>query len=105
MGSTTIGHGILIPHIRVESINTIDGCLLKLEHPIDFGAEDKQPIHLVFGLVVGANQTTAHLQTLAKLAKQCSIPSFRAACRKATSCHQLHALLTETTSEPLAEEI
>ncbi len=89
LGSTTIGHGILIPHIRTDAIRKIGGCLLKLQHPVDFGAEDKQPVDIVLGLVVASEQVDEHLQTLAKIIKQFNNPQFRNACRNATDHAEL----------------
>ncbi|MCP0914059.1 MULTISPECIES: PTS sugar transporter subunit IIA [Legionella] len=95
LGSTTIGHGVMIPHIRSEVIQTMCSCLLKLQHPVDFGATDKQPVDIVLALVVPQHQIQEHLQILNQITKQFSIPAFRAACRKATECSTLYSLLTE----------
>lgn len=105
LGSTTIGHGILIPHIRSTAIDNISGCLIKLQNPVDFGAEDKQPVDLVLGLVVGATKINEHLQILSKIIKQFSSPSFRNACRKATNQTELCTLFIENSEckEELAE--
>lgn len=69
LGSTTIGHGILLPHVRVDNINKSVGAFLKLKHPVDFGAEDKEPIDIVFALLVDTINPKAHLDTLAKIVR------------------------------------
>ncbi|WP_133126726.1 PTS sugar transporter subunit IIA [Legionella nagasakiensis] len=93
LGSTTIGNGVIIPHIRSETIHQTYGCFLKLLNPVDFGATDKQPIDLVLGLVVPQNQNDQHLQILGHIIKHFSIPEFRDACRKAKSSDALYSLL------------
>ncbi len=93
MGSTAIGHGIVIPHIRSSLIKKTCACLLKLQNPVDFGAMDKQPIDLVIGMIVPEQQTDQHLQTLAKISKQCSDPLFRNACHSAKDSETLYDLL------------
>jgi len=95
MGSTAIGHGIIIPHIRSESISKTCACLIKLQHPVEFGAEDKQPIDLVLGLVVPLHQTDQHLQLLRKVIIQFSNPIFRNACRNAKDTDALYNLLIQ----------
>ena len=96
LGSTAIGHGILIPHIRSNATHTITGCLIKLQNPVDFGAEDKQPVDLVVGLVAGVEQADEHLQVLAKITQQFSSATFRRACRKATTQNDLCKLFIQS---------
>ncbi|MDP3704856.1 MAG: PTS sugar transporter subunit IIA [Legionellaceae bacterium] len=95
LGSTTIGHGVMIPHIRVDSIDRTYGCFLRLQHPVDFGAEDKQPIDLVFGLTVAANDANEHLKTLSNIVRQFSDPKFRSECRQAIDQISLSTILTQ----------
>ena len=69
MGSTGIGDGIAIPHVRNPIVLQIDRpfvtlCLLR--HPVDFDAPDGQPVHALF-LVVSPT-VPAHLRILAQLA-------------------------------------
>lgn len=68
MGSTGIGDGIAIPHVRNPVILQIDQsfvtlCLLR--HPVDFDAPDRRPVHALF-LVVSMT-VPAHLHILAQL--------------------------------------
>lgn len=68
MGSTGIGDGIAIPHVRnpillhvVEPLVSL--CLLR--HPVPFDAVDGQPVHALF-LLVSPN-VPAHLRILSQL--------------------------------------
>jgi PTS system nitrogen regulatory IIA component len=68
MGSTGIGDGIAIPHVRNPILLHIDEpfvSLFLLHHPIDFDAVDGQPVHALF-VVVSSNIPT-HLRILAQL--------------------------------------
>ena len=100
LGSTTIGHGIMLPHIRMPAINEPKACFIKLIHPIDFGAEDKQPVDLVIGLMMPANQEEHHLTILAAIIKQFSDPCFRKACRNLSNAESLYDLLVNGLLEP-----
>ena len=102
LGSTAIGHGILIPHIRTSDLSHIKACFIKLEHQVDFGAEDKQPIDLVFGLIVPENQPEEHLQTLKLIIQSFSQNNSRNACRLCENEESLFNLLTNIDSLELA---
>jgi PTS system nitrogen regulatory IIA component len=68
MGSTGIGHGIAIPHVRNPILLQVDeplASLCLLAHPVDFGAMDGEPIHAVFTLV--SPTVPAHLRMLAMI--------------------------------------
>ena len=95
LGSTAIGHGILIPHIRTALLSQTKACFLKLKHPVDFGAEDKQPIDLVFGLIVPEDQPNEHLKTLKEIIRSFSQSDFRIACRQTDNNDALYELLID----------
>ncbi|CEK09677.1 PTS sugar transporter subunit IIA [Legionella hackeliae] len=98
LGSTAIGQGITIPHIRSAAINTPKACVIRLLNPIDFGAEDKQPVDLVIGLVVPQEQVNQHLQLLDAIIKQFSQSSFRDLCRQTMCPNELYQLVSITNS-------
>jgi PTS system nitrogen regulatory IIA component len=82
LGSTGIGDGIAIPHVRNPIVLATDEPLLSLcflEPPIDFNAIDAQPIYALF--VLFAPTIHIHLQMLARLAYLLRIPEFRACIR------------------------
>jgi len=68
MMSTGIGHGLAVPHPRkpvagIDAPPLIATCFLK--NPVDFGAIDHQPVHVMFLLV--ASDSHSHLYLLARL--------------------------------------
>ena len=68
MGSTGIGNGIAIPHVRNPILLHIDRplvALFLLRRPVDFDSIDRKPVHAIF-LVVSQN-IPAHLRILAQL--------------------------------------
>jgi PTS system nitrogen regulatory IIA component len=69
LGSTGVGDGIAIPHVRnpvVLHVTRPEICLSFLERPIDFGALDGKPVSILFALVTPT--VRAHLQILSRLA-------------------------------------
>ncbi len=69
LGSTALGNGIAIPHVRNPIVGQAGEsaiCLCFLRNPIDFEAVDGQPVTILFTLVTP--NVKAHLHLLAKLA-------------------------------------
>lgn len=81
LGSTGLGHGIAIPHGRLAQLERTAGALLILEEGIDFDAPDRQPVDILFGLLVPEACNDAHLQILAGLAAMFSDADLRNALR------------------------
>ena len=68
MGSTGIGDGIAIPHVRNPILLHVTEpfvSLFLLKHPVDFDAMDGKPVHALF--VVVCPSVPAHLNILAQL--------------------------------------
>ena len=68
MGSTGIGDGIAIPHVRNPILLHVEDSqvsLFLLPHPVDYKSLDGQPVHSVF-LVISPS-ISAHLRILARL--------------------------------------
>src|SRR5215207_4281877 len=68
MGSTGIGDGIAIPHVRNPIVLHVQQpfvSLFLLQHAIDFAAIDGEPVHALF--VVVSPNIPAHLRILAQL--------------------------------------
>jgi PTS system nitrogen regulatory IIA component len=68
MGSTGIGGGIAIPHVRNPIVLHIDAPFITLclvRHPVDFDAVDGKPVHALFTLISPSVPT--HLRMLAQL--------------------------------------
>jgi PTS system nitrogen regulatory IIA component len=106
LGSTGIGDGIAIPHVRnpiVLHLSRPTVTLCFLERPIDFGALDGQPVATLFTLV--SPTVRAHLHLLSRLAFALRDPRFNAAVRSQASREEIFAALRATegalaTSQP-----
>ncbi len=78
LGSTGVGDGVAIPHVRNPIVLTTDEPLLSLffiQPAIDFGALDGKPIYALFVLVCPTIHV--HLQMLAGLAHLLRQPDFK----------------------------
>jgi len=68
-GSTGIGNGVAIPHIKQFSgVDDIVVVMGRTEHGVDFGAVDGQPCRLFFLILTPRKQTEEHLQILRRIA-------------------------------------
>ncbi len=68
LGSTGIGDGIAIPHVRNPVVMRIQGPMVTLcflKNGIEFGSIDGKPVHTIFTMM--SPSVTAHLNILSKL--------------------------------------
>ena len=93
LASTGIGHGVAIPHGRVEFLEHSRGAFLRLAEPVDFGAADGIPVDLVLALAVPEHSAQQHLQILAELAERFADEGFRAGLRGARDAGELAGML------------
>ena len=68
LGSTSMGHGVALPHTRTSLTEKAIGAFLKLDTGIDFDSPDEQKTDLIFALMVPEHYTDEHLKILAYLA-------------------------------------
>jgi len=95
LGSTGVGHGVAIPHGKLEGLDKMVGVFARLDKPIAFDAIDERPVDLIFVLLAPLSAGAAHLKALARVSR---LLRDRAACEKlrgATSADALYAVLTE----------
>lgn len=93
LGSTGLGHGVALPHARIEQSSEARGALIKLSQGIDFDAFDRQPVDLLFALIVPAHFTDEHLQILASLAELFSDQDLCRDLRQADSAEAIYRRL------------
>jgi PTS system nitrogen regulatory IIA component len=93
LGSTGLGHGVALPHGRLNQSKRALGAFLKLRQGIDFDAIDKQPVDLIFALLVPEHFTDEHLKILAYLAEMFSDQGFCEQLRAADSDQALYERL------------
>ncbi|QSX29543.1 PTS IIA-like nitrogen regulatory protein PtsN [Shewanella cyperi] len=94
MGSTGIGNGIAIPHGRLNSIETPIAVLVKCEEAISFDAIDKQPVDILFALLVPSDQCQQHLSTLAAMAEKLNDKQILKQLRKSQDDAELYQVIT-----------
>ena len=94
-GSTGVGHGVAVPHARIEGLSRMRGIFLRLEHPIAFGAVDDQPVDLIFALLSPAQGGVEHLRSLARVSRVLRQGDLREQLRQARTADAIHILLAQ----------
>lgn len=97
LGCTGLGHGVALPHSRMENLEEPIAALITLSNGVDFEAPDDQPVDLLVGLLVPENCNDEHLKILAAMAKHFSLDSFRDEVREfsANQNNDLYAFLKQ----------
>lgn len=91
--STAIGHAVAVPHVYLPAIKEATVLFVRLEHPINLGAPDGVPTQHLFFLLGPPNATSAHLDTLASVARLMADDEFRYEVGKARTTDDLTASL------------
>ncbi|WP_458792034.1 PTS sugar transporter subunit IIA [Yoonia sp. MH D7] len=102
LGPTGVGHGIALPHARLESVTEVRGIFLRLEKPLNFDSVDRQPVDLVFALLAPATHGVEHLKALALVSRTMRDPNVCAKLRANSDSNTLHAILTEAQANQAA---
>jgi PTS system nitrogen regulatory IIA component len=94
LGSTGVGHGIAIPHARLQDMEQLEGFFARLETPIEFDAVDDEPVDLVFLLLVPEESGADHLKALARISRLLRNEGVTSALRKAATAQEIFDVLT-----------
>lgn len=79
LGSTGIGHGVAIPHGRLEGLKEILLVFGRSVEGIDWEAHDGEPVNLFFLLVAPEDSAGLHLKALARISRIVKNPECRGA--------------------------
>jgi PTS system nitrogen regulatory IIA component len=69
LGSTGFGHGVAIPHGKIEGLMQIYCLFARLAEPLDYKAIDGRPVDLVFLLLSPPEAGAEHLKALAAISR------------------------------------
>ena len=85
LGPTGVGHGIALPHARLEDLTQIIGVFIRLEKPLDYDSVDRQPVDLMFALFAPKDSGVDHLKALALVSRTMRDPAICAKLRANTT--------------------
>lgn len=87
---TTLGHGVALPHLRVESLEQPACLVAQVPEGMDFH-EGEEPVRLVFLLVSPEEQPELHLAVMGEIARLCAEEEVREAL---VQCEDPEALMS-----------
>lgn len=102
LGSTGLGRGIAIPHVKFKSLKNIVCIFARLETPIDFESPDGDPVDLIFLLLAPEHAGGDHLKALARISRLVREPVVLEQLRHAPDKAALKRLLTTPASPQAA---
>ena len=94
-GSTGVGYGVAVPHAKLEGLERMRAVFVRLEHPVEFGAMDDQPVDLCFALFSPPGHGSEHLQALARVSRLMRQKDLRDQLRQARVADAIHVLLAQ----------
>ena len=95
LGPTGVGHGVALPHARLEGLDRVIGLFMRLEKSMDFDSVDRQPVDLIFALLAPKDSGFEHLKALAVVSRTMREAGVCAKLRANSDPAALHAVLTE----------
>jgi PTS system nitrogen regulatory IIA component len=95
LGSTGLGHGIAIPHGKVQGLKRIVGIFARLAEPVEFDAIDSEKVDIVFLLLAPEGAGADHLKALARISRLLREGSGVEKLRACKDAAALYAVLTE----------
>ena len=93
LGSTGVGHGVAIPHARMNQCAVPAAAFLRTKLAIPFDAPDARPVSVFLGLIVPNKANERHLQLLATAAAMLSDRIFRDRLKTSTDPRMVRELL------------
>ena len=94
LGATALGHGVALPHGRLNGLDSTLAAFIHAGQGVDFDAPDGRGVDLVFALAVPEQAADEHLELLAQLAGLCRDPVQREALRAAQSSDEVIAVIS-----------
>jgi len=94
-GSTGIGKGIAVPHVKHSSVKEIVGTVGRSSEGVDFRSLDKEPVYSVLLLLSPPNKPDQHLEAMEGLFAHLQKDMFRKFLRQSDSKEAIIDLLNE----------
>lgn len=95
LGSTGLGRGVAIPHVKFKDVKSIVCLFARLDTAIDYESNDKEPVDLVFVLIAPEHASGDHLKALARISRLVREPGTLERLRAAASIDEIRTVLKE----------
>jgi nitrogen PTS system EIIA component len=102
LGSTGLGRGIAIPHVKFKALNKIVCLFARLAEPIEFESHDDAPVDLIFLLLAPEHASGDHLKALARISRLVREPATLEQLRSAQDVDALRSVLSNPVTSNAA---
>lgn len=102
LGSTGIGRGIAIPHVKLDRLSGTVAFFAQLTSPIDFESTDQEPVDLLFLLLAPDHAGADHLKALARISRLVREPDTAKRLRTEKDVAALKVILTQPATSHAA---
>ncbi len=99
LGSTGLGDGFALPHVKSENIHKLVGGLFLLDKGIDFNAVDNTPVNIIFAFLAPSIKPAIQLKAMAKIAKVFKPHEFKETILKAQTEREVKNLIARREKE------
>jgi PTS system nitrogen regulatory IIA component len=76
LGSTGIGGGVGVPHVKLDGVKGVIGAFGRVSPGLDFNAVDGAPVELIFLILAPPSKGDEYLQALKKVMTALKRPNF-----------------------------
>lgn len=93
IGSTGVGHGIAIPHVKIDSNYPATAIFMQCTAGIDYDAYDGNKVDILFAIFVPEDKCQQYLVALSEISKKLLDKQYLRQLRNADSSENLYKLL------------
>lgn len=97
--STDIGHGVALPHAKIDRVERTLVALGIATEGVDFGSAGAEPVYCAFLVVSPKSQPSSHVQALAAITRVVIRTGVVEKMRKASSARSLRRTLREEENQ------
>ena len=98
-GSTGIGKGVAIPHVKDSTIKSVKVTIGIHAQGIDFNALDREPVQIIFLVLSPEENPEEHLKAMESIVNLLSQESFRRFIKQSKTKEDIKTLLYESEND------
>lgn len=99
LGATGVGHGVAMPHGRIEGLQNVVVGFAQLETSIEYESPDGEPVDLMLLLLAPEDAGAICLKALSRASRILRDPGVRESLRSATDEAQIRAIFSKTEAK------
>ena len=98
-GSTGIGNGIAIPHVRTAQVGQLEYLFANCPEGLDFDSLDGEPVHILLLMMAPKDSHGQHIKALAKVSRILNDETTRRRLARASTAEEVCRIFEEREQE------